>query len=215
LAHNRRPTTVLLRALLWVVSLSMLYLSMFTVMVGVTAPARLVEPVVESAPIVADQSIDKAAADDILERLEVAGRARLEPSEATRLWGSRDDPGLGRLRLQATDKRHLSVDWARPLGTTWWNVHLTARELSMQDGVVTRLVVEDLVVSGWDLTPWTRGRDLAALANRRVQAVGRELPAVRQLADAVSALEWNGRHLVVQVHGDRLATAFPGRFARR
>ena len=206
---------MLMRLLVWGASLGLLYVSMMAVFVGVMAPAKLVEPMVESVAAAEQTHRDDRVYTQIVERLAIAGRARLEPSEAVQLFSPWQNSELGRVEISATQRRYLEVSLSKPLGTTWLNVELTARELKWTDGRFDTLVVDRLAVGGWDVSSWSRGRDISALMNRRLGHILRRNPHARSLSDAISALEWNGRHLVLDVHRDRLDAAFPRAMARR
>ena len=206
---------MLVRLVTWGASLGLLYGSMMAMFLGVMAPAKLVEPVVESVAAADQVNHDDRLYGQLVERLTIAGRGRLEPTEAAQLFSPWQNSELGRVELVATDRRHLEVRLSRPLGTTWFNIELTARELKWADGRFERIVVEELSVSGWDITPLSRGRDISGIVNRRLGTIMRRNPHVRSLGEAVSALEWNGRHLMLEVHPERMDAAFPQAIARR
>ena len=203
------------RLLLWGTSFGLLYVSMMFVFVGVMAPAQLVEPVVETTAVAEDIPRDTQMYNALVERLAVAGRARLEPSEASQLLSPWQDVELGRIELTATDRRHLAVNLSHPLGTTWFNIQLVAREITWSEGRFQRIVVEELTVSKWDLTSLAQGRDIADLVNQRLGRMLQRNPHAQHIADALDVLDWNGRHLMVEVRTDRLDDAFPRSLARR
>ncbi|HCH61204.1 MAG: hypothetical protein CL927_08320 [Deltaproteobacteria bacterium] len=206
---------MLMRLLVWGASLGLLYVSMMAVFVGVMAPAKLVEPVVETLAAAEQAHRDDRLYTQLVERLAIAGRARLEPSEAVQLFSPWQNSELGRVEISATERRYLDVSLSKPLGTTWLNVELTARELRWSDGRFETLVLDSLSIGGWDVTALSRGKDISGLVNRRLGSIMRRNPHARSLSEAISALEWNGRHLMLDVHRDRLDAAFPRAMARR
>jgi len=211
----KRGRSTLVGLLLWGSSLGLLYVSMMTVFVGVMTPGRLVDPVVESVAVAEQVARDELVYNEVVERLSVAGRARLEPAEAVQLLSPWRDPELGRLDLAATERRHLAVDLSHPLGTTWFNIELVARELTWANGRFERVVVEELSISGWDVSSVMAGREISSLVNGRLGRMMRRHPHAWSMGEAISRMEWTGQHLVVEVHRDRLGVAFPRSLARR
>jgi hypothetical protein len=211
----KRGRSAVVGLLLWGSSLGLLYVSMMTMFLGVMAPGRLVEPVVEPVAAAGKVARDEGLYKEIVERLSVAGRARLAPDEAVQLLSPWRDPELGRLDLTATEHRHLDIDLSHPLGTSWLNIELVARELKWADGRFERVVVEELSISGWDVSSVMGGQEISSLVNRRLGHMMRRHPHAWSMGEAISSMEWTGQHLVVEVHRDRLGVAFPQSIALR
>ena len=211
----KRGRSAVMGLMLWGTSLGLLYASMMAVFVGVMAPARLVDPVVETVAAAEQIAHDEGVYRSVVERLSVARRARLAPEEAVQLLSPWRDPELGRLDLTATERRHLAIDLSHPLGSTWFNIELVARELKWADGRFERVVVEELSIAGWDLSMVMGGREISNLVNRRLSRMMRRHPHAWSMGEAIADMEWTGQHLLVEVNRDRLGVAFPQSIARR
>lgn len=152
---------------LWVVSFGVLLASMAVAAVAVRAPAVLRKPFVDDQPLQRDQvPLNPAIRAEILEILEIAGRAPLGPGRLTQVIRPWKNPRLVVFFIDLVPRPEgepwVQLDLSIAVGIHWINVHFVG-ELELQGGRFARLAPQELVVSGWAIGE--PGADLVALAN--------------------------------------------------
>jgi hypothetical protein len=181
---------------LWVSSLLVLGVALALGLVAVRAPVLIRRPFIEEKPLDVPQvAYDADRRAEILEVLEIAGKAKLSADSATQLLRPWHDPRIGVFALAITPDSALRLDLSVNSGVHWVNVHFVGR-VEMEKGRFTRLLPRELVVSGWDLD-LADGEDLSQLANERLGALCAKDPRLAQDLARVGRLELREGHVWV------------------
>jgi hypothetical protein len=185
---------------MWGASFALLYIAMAATMFMMRAPGMLDRPLTDPEPSrVAITPPDDEVRQGVLERLEVAGRARLDGPSFTQLVRPWHDRRLEGLRVSVSPEGYAVLDISVREGASWINLHIEASELEMSGGHFTRLVVRDLQISGWDLTRVWVDRDLAIRANEALQQARNLYPETGRMLDALRDVTLQDGHFVVDI----------------
>jgi hypothetical protein len=194
---------------MWAVSFGLLYTTMAATMFMMRAPGLLDRPLTDPEPArIAMATPDEEAKQDVLDILDVAGRAKIDADGFTQLVRPWHDRRLEGLRVSVSPEGYAVFDISLRKGASWINIHLVASELEMQAGQFTRLVVRDLQLSGWDLKSIWGERDLAIRANEELELARTLYPATGRMLDALRTVEFVEGQFMVDVGRADVTDAF-------
>ena len=195
---------------LWGGAFVLLAAALVATMLFLQGPAALTQPLTNPDPNPDSLSrLDLDTRTEVLELLEVAGRARLDGPQATQLlrpWHDREIEGLN-FRI---DSGRLIIDIAKREGASWINVHMEASAFEIVDGNFTELVVHSLRVSGWDLTPAWQGQDISKRANAELDDARRRDSRTSRTLATLDGVRFTGTHLQVHSTWPDIRSAYLG-----
>lgn len=194
-------------AWLWALSFGLLLASLAVAAVAVRAPAVLRRPFVDERPLERDQvPLVPEERDEVLEILSIAGRAPLGPGRLTQVLRPWKNKRLVVFFIdlvpRAGGEPWVQLDLSIAVGIHWINVHFVG-ELELARGRFSRLVPQELVVSGWALGE--PGADLVALANAELDRLCAQDAELNANLSRVAALSVRGGKFWLDGAGGRAA----------
>lgn len=195
---------------LWGGAFVLLAAALVATMLFLQGPAALTKPLTNPDPNPTSLSrLDPAARNEVLELLAVAGRVRLDGSQATQLLRPWHDKDIEGLNLEVESGR-LVIDIAKREGASWINVHMEASAFEIVDGYFQQLVIHSLRVSGWDLTPAWQGQDISERANEELDDARRRDSRTSRTLATLDGVSFTGTHLEVHTTWPDIRSAYLG-----